>query len=113
MFEDLFLHTDLLNKALLVLFLLSLFVQLYFYLIIFRKAIIKPRPSKEDFSNYPPLSVIICAKNEAENLRNNLPSVLNQDYPDYEVIVVNDCSEDETEYVLKELAQKYAHNGSN
>lgn len=54
-----------------------------------------------------PVSVIICARNEAENLREFLPSVLTQDYPDYEVIVVNDCSEDETYKVLGDYLTKY------
>ena len=36
----------------------------------------------------PPLSVVICARNESENLRRNLPTILKQDYPDFEVIVI-------------------------
>ncbi len=44
----------------------------------------------------PPVSVIICAKNEEENLRNFLPLVLEQNYPEYEVIIVNDGSVDDT-----------------
>ena len=38
------------------------------------------------------ISVIICARNENENLKKNLPLVLNQKYEDFEVIVVNDRS---------------------
>ena len=65
-----------------------------------------------------PVSIIICAKNEAANLRKNLPLILAQRYsndagiPLYEVIVVNDASTDDTEEVLKELALKcrIAHN---
>jgi cellulose synthase/poly-beta-1,6-N-acetylglucosamine synthase-like glycosyltransferase len=56
-----------------------------------------------------PVSVIICARNEAENLDNFLPSVLEQDYPDYEVIVVNDCSEDESYDVLGKFIKQYPH----
>jgi poly-beta-1,6-N-acetyl-D-glucosamine synthase len=54
-----------------------------------------------------PLSVIICARNEADNLKNNLKYVLEQDYDDYEVIVVNDCSIDHTDEVLGEYVKKY------
>lgn len=50
-----------------------------------------------------PVSVIICAKNEAENLRNFLPSILEQDYPHFEVIVINDASTDETLEVIEEF----------
>lgn len=52
-----------------------------------------------------PVSVIICAKNEDENLTEFLPKVLTQDYPDFEVIVVNDCSWDNTENVIDEFAK--------
>jgi len=54
-------------------------------------------------------SVIICAKNEAENLKKFLPGILTQNYPDYKVIVVNDCSEDDTEMVLATLKTKYTN----
>lgn len=52
-----------------------------------------------------PVSVIICAKNEDENLTEFLPKVLSQDYPEFEVIVVNDCSWDNTENVIDEFAK--------
>jgi len=51
-------------------------------------------------TSYPPkqqregVSVIICVKNEAENLQKNLPVILSQRYPKFEVIVVNDHSDD-------------------
>jgi glycosyltransferase involved in cell wall biosynthesis len=54
---------------------------------------------------FEPISVIICAKNEDENLTEFLPKVLTQDYPDFEVIVVNDCSWDNTENVIDEFAK--------
>ncbi|HEY9184228.1 MAG TPA: glycosyltransferase [Salegentibacter sp.] len=50
-----------------------------------------------------PVSVIICAKNEAENLRSFLPSILDQDYPDFEVIAINDASTDSTLEVIEEF----------
>jgi poly-beta-1,6-N-acetyl-D-glucosamine synthase len=56
-----------------------------------------------------PVSVIICARNEEENLLNNLPLILEQDYPNYEVVVVNDCSQDDSQYVLRDFSQKYSH----
>lgn len=51
-----------------------------------------------------PISVVICAKNEDDKLTEFLPKVLTQDYPDFEVIVVNDCSWDNTETVIDEFA---------
>lgn len=55
----------------------------------------------------PPLSVIICARNEADNLRKVLPTILEQDYPEFEVIVINDASTDETADVLGAFEEKY------
>jgi len=62
-----------------------------------------------------PVSIIICAKNEATNLKKNLPAILKQRYnneaglPLYEVIVVNDASTDDTEQVLSALELQYDH----
>lgn len=53
------------------------------------------------------VSVIIAARNEAVNLAKHLPAFLEQDYPDFEVVVVNDCSYDESEDVLKEMQLRY------
>lgn len=54
-----------------------------------------------------PVSVIICARNEEENLRNHLPYILEQNYSHFEVIIVNDCSIDATEEVIDQFIQKY------
>ncbi len=87
-----------------VTFLIQLFYYLFYYSrILFYKQKIKKKNKTE------PVSVIICARNEQENLEKNLPSILTQNYPDYEVIVVNDCSEDETEFVLERFQKKYKH----
>jgi len=51
-----------------------------------------------------PASVIVCARNEEYNLKQFLPLVLNQDYPDYEVIVIDDASWDGTDEILYKLA---------
>ena len=56
-----------------------------------------------------PVSVVICARNELKNLQLHLESVLNQDYPDFQVIVVNDCSWDESQSFLDEMALKYSN----
>ena len=55
----------------------------------------------------PPLSIIICARDESDNLLRNLPSILEQDYPNFEVIVVNDGSTDESEDILKLMSARY------
>jgi len=81
--------------------------QLYFYLRYIRAVLrLKSRINKNKVSFHPdkpPVSVIICAKDEVDNLRKFLTFVLEQEYPDFEVIVVNDGSTDETETLLNEL----------
>ena len=53
-----------------------------------------------------PVSVIICAKNEAENLKLYLPKILNQDYPEFEVILINDSSYDNTLEIMEDFQLK-------
>jgi len=57
----------------------------------------------------PPVSVIICARNEAHNLRKYLPAVLAQQYPHFEVLVVDDDSADDTGAVVSAFQANYAH----
>ena len=54
------------------------------------------------------VSVIVCAHNEEHNLQDYLQSLLTQDYSNYEVIVVNDGSEDHTREVIEEY-MRYDH----
>lgn len=54
-----------------------------------------------------PVSVVICARNESRNLQENLPLIMTQDYPDFEVVVVNDCSTDDSSTILNQLENKY------
>lgn len=65
--------------------------------------------SYADVADVPPVSIVICAHNEQDNLKKFLSLILQQDYPQFEVIVVNDCSADETKWVLQDLAAQYAH----
>ncbi|MBK9284550.1 MAG: glycosyltransferase [Sphingobacteriaceae bacterium] len=61
---------------------------------------------KKNAENHlPPVSIIICAKNEDDNLTEFLPKICSQNYPEYEVIVVNDCSFDNTENVIVEFSR--------
>ena len=58
----------------------------------------KVQGTKEDA---PGVTVILCAHNESENLSHYLQALLTQDYPTYEVIVVDDGSEDSTREVVE------------
>lgn len=55
----------------------------------------------------PPLSIIIAARNEADNLLNLIPKLFSQEYHQFEVIVVDDCSYDGTHDVLLAFNGKY------
>lgn len=83
-------------------------VQLYFSLFVhLRLALLKISPLDEHARK--PLTVVICARNEAKNLQKYLPLVLEQEYPDFEVVVVNDRSWDGTHDVLESFARQYKH----
>lgn len=62
-----------------------------------------------DDAALPAVSVIVYAHNEAENLRHMLPYLLNQEYPEYEVIVVNDGMIVEDSNVVAEFRCKYGN----
>lgn len=89
------------------LFLIQLLFLLIVYLRPYRVLRKKNRCTKDE--NHPPASIIVYAKNESANLRENLPFLLTQDYPTYEVIVINDGSTDESEEVLKLFEGQYEH----
>ena len=67
------------------------------------------KPDDVKFEKLPFVSVIICARNENENLKKFLPSVLNQKYPLFEVIVVDDGSIDGSKRTLKEEFKEFPH----
>ncbi len=85
-------------------------ILLYYNLSVYRKPHIYEKKRKDisvDDSCLPSISVIITSKNDSEQLKKNLPFVMEQDYPNFEVIVVNCGSSDETDTVLKAAAHKY------
>jgi glycosyltransferase involved in cell wall biosynthesis len=100
-------HDNLFLLALFAIFAFSATIQLFYYLFFYLAVYLHKtsvlRTKKE------PVSIIICARNAAEDLRNFLPGVLEQDYPDYEVIVVNDCSEDHSNEILQKFQAQYRH----
>ena len=57
--------------------------------------------------NKTPVSVIVCAKNEEENLKKLVPLLLSQDHPDFEIILINDASSDDTRYVIEDFVEKH------
>ncbi len=74
------------------------------FFIRFSKFSLTPSTPDENIPDYP-VSVIVCAKNEAENLRNNVPLLLAQDHSNFEVILINDASKDDTQDVINEFVE--------
>jgi glycosyltransferase involved in cell wall biosynthesis len=98
---------EILPFAILCAFGLAILVQLIYYWVIFsRLAFHKNKPGN---AAEQPVSVVICARNEYKNLINNLPLILKQNYPEFEVLVVNDSSEDGTIELLQSMAKDYPH----
>jgi cellulose synthase/poly-beta-1,6-N-acetylglucosamine synthase-like glycosyltransferase len=92
---------------LILVLLAALLIQLIYYWLIFSRLAFYNSAKRPVSETKQPVSVIICAKNEYHNLVRFLPKVLEQDYPEFEVVVVNDASDDDTFYLLRELTDKY------
>lgn len=90
-----------------------LLIQFLYYFCLYNRIHLRSRAVKRDNVHFaqelPPVSVIICAREESENLHRNLVAVLEQDYPQFEVIVINDGDTDESEDYLTLLEEKYPH----
>ena len=95
------------DQVLLLIIGISFFLQLFYYMYFFLR--ISLHKNKFEEKNLQSVSIIIAARNEAENLKKNLPSVLEQDYPNFEVIVVNDRSWDGSRDILDGFSKKYHH----
>ncbi len=81
------------------------FIQI-FYVLKYHWPLGKIRP-KEHNMHQPGVSIVVSARNEEKNLMMNLPKWMEQDYPNFEVIVVNDTSYDDTADILNALAVSY------
>jgi len=63
------------------------------------------------FDAYPPtkifprVSILVPARNEADNIEACISSLLKQDYPDFEILVLDDHSSDKTHFILSHLAK--------
>ena len=82
-------------------------IQIFYYTWFFSRIAFYKQKQKTRSQQHP-VSVIICARDEDENLARNLPGVLVQSYPStYEVVAVNDNSVDDSKYILQELKKTF------
>lgn len=89
----------------LYIFLAVVAIQAIFYLGVYSKFAFAKNIQRQNSNR--PVSVIICAKNEAENLNTFLPSICEQDYPNFEIVLINDDSTDNTLEVIETFARQY------
>jgi cellulose synthase/poly-beta-1,6-N-acetylglucosamine synthase-like glycosyltransferase len=80
-------------------------VQLIYFTFFYGRLAFYRKP-KRDSSRQHAASVVICARDEAQNLADNLPLILQQQYPStFEVVAVDDNSYDDSKYVLEQLSK--------
>ncbi|OIQ27936.1 MAG: glycosyl transferase family 2 [Bacteroidetes bacterium MedPE-SWsnd-G2] len=80
-------------------------IQAIYYLGVFGSFVFS-KPTKSTSINKS-VSVIVCCKNESKNLQDFLPSILSQNYPNFEVVLINDCSTDNTLEIMEGFASKH------
>lgn len=86
----------------------SALIQLLFTLLIFsRFTFHSSKKNNKIPESLPGVSIIIAARNEEDNLYKNLPAVLNQKYPEFEVVVVNHQSVDDSKHILQAYQKQY------
>lgn len=81
------------------------FIQLIYVVLFFGRLAFKKMEART--TALPPLSVVIAARNESDNLYENLPKILKQNYPEFEVIVVNHQSIDDSRHLLGAMQREY------
>jgi chlorobactene glucosyltransferase len=64
---------------------------------------------EELYGNTPMVSIIVPMRNEERNARQCIESLMSQNYSNFEVIVVDDRSEDDTLKILQEFASKHSN----
>ncbi len=88
-------------------FLVVVLIQFFYYIVVFGKfGFVKPK------SNSPKkvsVSVIVCAKNEFENVQKFIPILATQDYPDFEIVLIDDASSDETLEVFEGFEKQFSN----
>ncbi|MCR5038171.1 MAG: glycosyltransferase [Bacteroidales bacterium] len=96
-----------LSFIVLLVFGIFLIIQLIYHWGLFSKvAFYKNKRLTKTDSELEPVSIVLCARDAYEYLVELVPALLSQNYPDFEVVIVNDCSDDETEEYLKDLERQ-------
>ena len=89
-----------------VLFICAIFVQQIYHLFVFSKIAFYEAPDSISLEQYP-VSIVICCKNEYNNLLRLLPLLFSQSYPTFEIIIADDDSTDDTAMLVQQLKSDY------
>lgn len=83
-------------------------VLLFYYLYFFARLAFFKKNEERTGADLPPLSTIICAKNEQYNLEKNIPELLRQEYgANFEILLVNDNSNDDTRHIMQWMSREH------
>lgn len=86
-------------------FILITIIQIVYFAGVFGKfAFAKPQAATP---KRIPVSVIVCAKNEAEKMRTLVPLLADQNYPDFELVLINNASGDDTQDLFEDFEKQY------
>jgi glycosyltransferase involved in cell wall biosynthesis len=80
-------------------------LQLLYHFMVYGK-LLKKKPAELEEQAWQPVSIIVCARSEYDNLQKLVPALLNQDYPEFEIVLVDDASWDQTTGYLEELEKE-------
>ncbi len=86
-------------------FIAIVLIQVFYYLGFFSRFAFAKK--QQNTPRNIPVSVIVCAKNEEENVKKLIPLLLNQAYPSFEIVLINDASSDNTLEVFKEYSKHH------
>lgn len=90
-----------------VLLLLCFIIQLYYHFYYYNRLIRMENSDKTFTEEQPPLSIILCVEDQVDELRKNLPHLLDQEYPKFEIIVIDMASQDETREYLEYMEKEH------
>src|SRR5690625_712309 len=77
------------------------------YFLLFLSFALSKKKDSATIENLPPISVLVYIKNNVENLESNLNAILEQDYPDFEIILINDSSTDDSFIIIEEFQKNH------
>lgn len=85
-------------------------IQLLVIVFVFgRLAFVNRKPPTISANKLPAVTLVVCARNELDNLRELIPFLANQHYPAFEVLVMDDRSTDGSNQFLEQMARQFSH----